>query len=217
MNRGFTLSEVLITLGIIGVVAAMTLPQIVHNYKKQEVEAKLKKFYTTMSQAVKLSEVDNGPAYYWTKDARMSDEDGVIIANPTGALAFYERYLAKYLKLIAEPEEGKLKIALSDGSTVSMGIGYCLDMNFDYNGDKGANTLGVDKFDFLLCTEEGYNAGLSRNKQNPFDAYFPYSCARTGCSRTQLLNKCKSNPLHCSGLLMYDGWEIKDDYPYKLK
>lgn len=217
MNRGFTLSEVLITLGIIGVVAAMTLPQIVHNYKKQEVEAKLKKFYTTMSQAVKLSEVDNGPAYYWTKDARMSDEDGVIIANPTGALAFYERYLAKYLKLIAEPEEGKLKIALSDGSTVSMDIGYCLDMNFDYNGDKGANTLGVDKFDFLLCTEEGYNAGLSRNKQNPFDAYFPDSCARTGCSRTQLLNECKSNPLYCSGLLMYDGWEIKDDYPYKLK
>ncbi len=217
MNRGFTLSEVLITLGIIGVVAAMTLPQIVHNYKKQEVEAKLKKFYTTMSQAVKLSEVDNGPAYYWTKDARMSDEDGVIIGNPTGALAFYERYLAKYLKLIAEPEEGKLRIALSDGSTVSMSIGYCLDMQFDYNGSKGANTLGVDKFDFLLCTEEGYKAGLSRNKQNPFDAYFPYSCARTGCSRTQLLNECKSNPLYCSGLLMYDGWEIKDDYPYKLK
>ena len=217
MKKAFTLAEVLITLGIIGVVAAMTLPQIVHNYKKQEVEAKLKKFYTTMSQAVKLSEVDNGPAYYWTKDARMSDEDGVIISNPTGALAFYERYLAKYLKLIAEPEEGNLKIALSDGSTVSMSIGYCLDMHFDYNGDKGANTLGVDRFDFLLCTEEGYNAGLSRNKQNPFDAYFPYSCARTGCSRTQLLNECKSNQLYCSGLLMYDGWEIKDDYPYKLK
>lgn len=217
MNRGFTLSEVLITLGIIGVVAAMTLPQIVHNYKKQEVEAKLKKFYTTMSQAVKLSEVDNGPAYYWTKDARMSDEEGVIIANPTGALAFYERYLAKYLKLIAEPKDGELLIALSDGSTMSMRIGYCLDMHFDYNGKKGVNTLGVDKFDFLLCTEEGYNAGLSRNRQNPFDAYFPPYCARTGCSRTQLLNECKSNPLYCSGLLMYDGWEIKDDYPYKLK
>ena len=31
---GFTLAEVLITLGIIGVVAAMTLPTLIQNYKK---------------------------------------------------------------------------------------------------------------------------------------------------------------------------------------
>ena len=32
---GFTLAEVLITLGIIGVVAALTLPSLVTNYQKQ--------------------------------------------------------------------------------------------------------------------------------------------------------------------------------------
>ena len=33
----FTLAEVLITLGIIGVVAAMTLPTLINNYKKQRL------------------------------------------------------------------------------------------------------------------------------------------------------------------------------------
>lgn len=34
MKKSFTLAEVLITLGIIGVVAAMTLPSLIGNYKK---------------------------------------------------------------------------------------------------------------------------------------------------------------------------------------
>lgn len=40
--KGFTLAEVLITLGIIGVVAALTMPALVANYKKQEAVSKLK-------------------------------------------------------------------------------------------------------------------------------------------------------------------------------
>ena len=40
---GFTLAEVLITLGIIGVVAALTLPSLVTNYQKQVTVNKLKK------------------------------------------------------------------------------------------------------------------------------------------------------------------------------
>ena len=40
---GFTLAEVLITLGIIGVVAALTIPQVVQNYQKQATATALKK------------------------------------------------------------------------------------------------------------------------------------------------------------------------------
>lgn len=109
-----------------------------------------------------------------------------------------------------------IDIMSADGSKIELSSGYCLDINFDSNGQKAPNTHGVDMFDFLLCTEEGYNAGLLRNKEMPFDAYFS-GCGRTGYSRTQLLNECKSNPLVCSSLIMYDGWEIKDDYPYKLR
>ena len=43
--KGFTLAEVLITLGIIGIVAAMTLPALVGKYKKQQTVAQLQKVY----------------------------------------------------------------------------------------------------------------------------------------------------------------------------
>ena len=48
MNKGFTLAEVLITLGIIGIVAAMTLPTLVNNYKKQIYVVGLKKAYNNL-------------------------------------------------------------------------------------------------------------------------------------------------------------------------
>ena len=56
----FTLAEVLITLGIIGVVAALTLPSLITNYQKQVIETRLSKFYTTMNQAVLNSQIENG-------------------------------------------------------------------------------------------------------------------------------------------------------------
>lgn len=52
MKKGFTLAEVLITLGIIGVVAAMTMPSLIQNYRKKEATTRIKKFYSMMSQAV---------------------------------------------------------------------------------------------------------------------------------------------------------------------
>ena len=52
-KKGFTLAEVLITLGIIGVVAALTIPTLIQNYKKREVETSLEKIYTTVNQAIK--------------------------------------------------------------------------------------------------------------------------------------------------------------------
>lgn len=47
----FTLAEVLITLGIIGIVAAMTIPAIINNSEKQSIVSKVKEAYSIMSQA----------------------------------------------------------------------------------------------------------------------------------------------------------------------
>ena len=60
MKKGFTLAEVLITLGIIGVVAAMTMPVIISNYKKQEIKTGFKKAYSAISQAYNLAFYDLG-------------------------------------------------------------------------------------------------------------------------------------------------------------
>ncbi len=53
-KAGFTLAEVLITLGIIGVVAAMTLPALIQNYQKQVYLNQLKKNYAIITQAVSM-------------------------------------------------------------------------------------------------------------------------------------------------------------------
>ena len=53
-KNGFTLAEVLITLVIIGIVAALTIPSVINNYHKKQVGVKLKKFYSVMQQALQL-------------------------------------------------------------------------------------------------------------------------------------------------------------------
>ena len=53
-KNGFTLAEVLITLVIVGVIAALTIPTVVNNTKKQEYVTKLKKTYSSLAQATNL-------------------------------------------------------------------------------------------------------------------------------------------------------------------
>ena len=75
----FTLAEVLITLGIIGIVAAMTLPTLIQDYQKKQAVSQLKKTYSIMNQAIKLAETKHGDATYWDYG--------------TDAKTFYETYL----------------------------------------------------------------------------------------------------------------------------
>lgn len=53
---GFTLAEVLITLGIIGVVAAMTIPTLIANTNSARFRSKFKKTISTLSQAARMSQ-----------------------------------------------------------------------------------------------------------------------------------------------------------------
>ena len=67
-KNGFTLAEVLITLGVIGVVAALTLPPLIANYQKQILKEQFKVAYSLMQQAWRKAEVDFGSkpeCYYW--------------------------------------------------------------------------------------------------------------------------------------------------------
>ena len=53
---GFTLAEVLITLGIIGVVAAMTIPNLMANINGHKFRSQFKKTISTINQANKMSQ-----------------------------------------------------------------------------------------------------------------------------------------------------------------
>jgi len=58
-KRAFTLAEVLITLGIIGVVAAMTLPTLIQKHQKIVIETQAKQIYSTLQQIIRLSEAND--------------------------------------------------------------------------------------------------------------------------------------------------------------
>ena len=51
-KKGFTLAEVLITLGVIGVVAAMTMSIIHSQIQKFVLKNQFKKVYNTLAQAI---------------------------------------------------------------------------------------------------------------------------------------------------------------------
>lgn len=58
--KGFTLAEVLITLGIIGVVVAITMPSLLSAYKKKVTATKLKQTYSILSTALNAGETEYG-------------------------------------------------------------------------------------------------------------------------------------------------------------
>lgn len=90
IDKGFTLAEVLITLAIIGVVAALTVPTVIRNYQERQTVTALKKFYTEISQAYSRAQVDNSTPDTWDWGAAYSFASNDKIMS----------ILAPYLKII---------------------------------------------------------------------------------------------------------------------
>ncbi|MBQ3641190.1 type II secretion system protein [bacterium] len=66
-KKGFSLAEVLVALTVIGVVAAITVP-IIHKSADDEITVtKVKKFHSTMANAIRRASADNGPIRSWSK------------------------------------------------------------------------------------------------------------------------------------------------------
>lgn len=64
MDKGFTLAETLITLGIIGVVAAITIPNLQKSYFEKTVST-LRETQSILSQAIRMAEEENGDVSGW--------------------------------------------------------------------------------------------------------------------------------------------------------
>lgn len=64
-SQGFTLAEVLITLGIIGIVASLTIPSLLNNADDRANVVALKKTYSTLENAYKRAEQENGTPDNW--------------------------------------------------------------------------------------------------------------------------------------------------------
>lgn len=65
-KAAFTLAEVLITLVIIGIIAAITVPSLINKTNNQETVSKLEKAYSTLAQATNSIIAEEGPVKTWT-------------------------------------------------------------------------------------------------------------------------------------------------------
>ncbi len=214
----FTLAEVLITLAIIGVVAALTIPTLVQNYKKKEASTRLKKFYSMMQQVIKLSEIDNGSVEYWNKSSEVFNDDGKtdILANADLSEKFFTQYLAPYIKYNSiqkakSAADFELAAYLADGTKLILHNGSCVDIYVDINGDKKPNSVGYDDFGFTLCISNDMAKGHCGEGK-----HFCALGTETYKTRETALKACKNSGYYCALLLFYDNFEFKDDYPYKL-
>ena len=57
IKKGFTLAEVLITLGIVGVISALTLPSLMNNHTKAQIGPKLAKAVSAFDKNLSVEEL----------------------------------------------------------------------------------------------------------------------------------------------------------------
>lgn len=125
--NGFTLAEVLITLGIIGVVAAMTLPALIQNTQNKELEAGLKKGASEISQALNMYQAENGEP---------------IVANNLGSHELKSEMM-KYFKVLQDCGYG-----FNDADTACIKNYNDADRNSTtYKNFTGTNTVDLKMFD----------------------------------------------------------------------
>ena len=155
---GFTLAEVLVTLGIIGVVSAMTVPSLMQNYQRQSYVAQLHKVYNETSQAI-IQYVNDRNAIN-IKEAGLLSNDAID--------EFVKKYYkviqdcgTEYLPCFADEYKGLNGVSkgalfnstaynhyvLASGAAVMLSArDDNIQFYIDTNGRKGPNIVGRDAF-----------------------------------------------------------------------
>ena len=237
----FTLAEVLITLGVIGVVAAMTLPTLIQSHKRHVVETRLARFYTTINQAIQMSETVNGDKKYWDTlgSGFETDEEGNPDYTKPLALAWFEKYLKPYINYSKVLEfsnkniSGHVILYFNDGSVlVFSGSSWSFYPNakkftlqIDENGlnSVAKTTSGVDHFSFLFApnnTGKKYTYHFNKGVEPYMFAWDGTMDGGTGLKTNQDYGCKEDLPRHgrayCTALIMLNGWKIPKDYPLKF-
>lgn len=155
----FTLAEVLITLGIIGVVAAMTLPAIIQKNNDKQIITGLKKTYSILSQALIKAQLTYGFVDTWEYDTSDANQ-GTTPQNMKKVFETIEPEL-KVLKVCEDRpgcwHKGKSKNLNGDNITMrdSVGIGSSILI---FKLADGTN-ISMDDFSIDLS-----NFGINYNK-----------------------------------------------------
>lgn len=179
-RKAFTMAEVLITLGIIGIIAAMTLPGLIKNYQHKILEAQFKKSVSIISQVIlkmkdelsfdKLAETCayyNGNEYPNEKMCKDSFYKNLVKPSTKQYLTSSILYDINRTNENIRTYNNKQQVTTSavagagrtifyskvlpDGSFINLEIsGSNFILGVDINGQKGPNQLGHDIFLFYL-------------------------------------------------------------------
>ncbi len=229
--KGFTLAEVLITLGIIGVVAAMTFPILLGKYKKVVATTQLKKIYAILMNAYYMSEEENGESEYWVYP--MSHEGEHNNTNQDRIMKFYNTYYSPYLNFditisirddrtyefynfnhvpTTFKSDAKVQVKSPDGMCIYLWANnQFFVFTADLNCESGPNVVGTDIFDIAELYWRGNKTLVVPELSEITDSV----------KRQQYIDECKNftyqsgTPNPCFAIFVYDGWQFKKDYPWR--
>ena len=161
-RTGFTLAEILISLGIIGVIAALTLPALNNNAVEAQIGPKLAKAVSVLEQANTALLNDRGVDAF-------SDTD---IVNWGLTAVDYKNALLNYLKGRLEPTGGQYGDTIVTKDGIQYMITYfsniplkeaapgtpphnvkVMDITIDINGINPPNRAGEDRFGFDMFND----------------------------------------------------------------
>ena len=206
LKTGFTLAEVLITLAIIGVIAAITIPALQNKINKEELVVGLKKAYATMGQISYKFIAENGSVAAALSNVTTDKDFANIFASKlnirkncaagdTGC--FSSGYLTLSQSSTGDDPNWRGTLLTNDnmsysfylwdkncnrdigdtGNTLSPLYKACGQIAVDVNGpNKGPATYGRDLFVFWLPQKGVYPRG-SYN-----EGYYGFDCTSLGTS-----------------------------------
>ena len=165
----FTLAETLIVMGIIGVVAALTIPNLNSSTADKEKVAKLKKVYSNLEDAVGRSEAVYGPISDWEMDWNSNDSATKVAerlgdflkVSKTCGLTANSACMPTSVKNLAGSNDNvaatgnttwTYKYILADGTGLGIkAMSGVIVLTVDLDGPtKGSSTLGKDMFSFYI-------------------------------------------------------------------
>lgn len=184
--KAFTLAETLITLAIIGIVAAMTIPSLVQKYQEKVLITKLKKFYAELSYAHNMS-IANENTDFNSDDilkvfkvhkicentySGCADNNYTILGGYRADWGKTDGFTPNYVIL----ENGMIIRYFTFSSTVCQtdaGSGalknVCGEFSIDLNGSQPPNTLGKDVFYFYITQKGVVPFGTKDETRYPFE------------------------------------------------
>ncbi len=225
--RAFTLAEILITLGIVGVVAVLTIPSVMKNYKNRMYTAQLEKVYSQISNATSAIMADERVDDFYETRAGVAAQmaNGEYVA---GLPYFFNTYFKTIKKNCIDGDEPCAKsgadtyktiggsavggfsantycIQTANGATI---CGFynpnnkCMSLAVDVNGLEAPNIAGRDLFSMDIHRNgsiSDYNSGCADNS---------FGCAASGCTKGNTGGVYDAS-CGCLTSVMESGWKME--------